>query len=415
MTAQDPDAKVQLDPNDSSFTLQAWVKFSGNPSTRAVFFYNNGPGGALSFSVNTDRTVFVTTLGILDASSEAAIPDDDAWHHIAVVHVNGQELRYYVDGVLGYTRPYTSGVIFTRTQNYFLLGSEPGGGLQYVGSLDRLKFSSGALSADELDYKPNVAPPKDTDNDGMPDAWEEKYGFSLSDASDAAKDANGNGISNLDEYKRGLDPLNTTKPEIASVASTDTFDTVKIVFSKDLDPATATNAANYSISPTLAITSVAYKSKTVTLTTAKQTAGGTAYTVTLNNLKDVNNWSIPADTKATFYSYLMTKTGVLKFSYWGNINNTAVSELYFDPRYPISPDQVGAVFSFNSRDYFADDSHENYGATIEGYLTPTVSGDYRFFIYSDDASELYLSLDATEGWFGADRRGDGLLQRVYGA
>src|SRR5439155_17271219 len=48
----------------------AWVKFPGQPAGRQVFFYSNGPGGAISFSVNTDRTVFVTTLGIADVRSQ---------------------------------------------------------------------------------------------------------------------------------------------------------------------------------------------------------------------------------------------------------------------------------------------------------------------------------------------------------
>lgn len=150
----DSSTKFQLDPADPSFTLQAWVKFSGKPATRQVFFYSNGPGGAISFSVNTNRTVFVTTLGVLDASSSAAIPDDGGWHHIAVVHENGKEIRYYVDGVLGGTRAYTGSVIFTRTQTLFYLGSEPNGGLQYVGSLDRLKVTNGILTVDQLDAWP---------------------------------------------------------------------------------------------------------------------------------------------------------------------------------------------------------------------------------------------------------------------
>src|SRR5690242_20743484 len=63
MTVNDPDTRVKLDPNNPSFTLQAWVKFYGQPAGRMVFFYSNGPGGVISFSVNNDRTVFVTTLG----------------------------------------------------------------------------------------------------------------------------------------------------------------------------------------------------------------------------------------------------------------------------------------------------------------------------------------------------------------
>jgi hypothetical protein len=157
MVVNDPDTRVKLNPDDPSFTLQAWVKLpTGNPAGRQVFFYSNGPGGALSFSVNNNRTVFVTTLGIADVSSQAAIPDDDAWHHIAVVHEPGTELRFYVDGVLGDTVPYTGGVNFTRTQTLFSIGAEWNGALQYTGSVDRLKVSSGMLTPDQLDFQKSL-------------------------------------------------------------------------------------------------------------------------------------------------------------------------------------------------------------------------------------------------------------------
>jgi len=108
----------------------------------------------------------------------------------------------------------------------------------------------------------------DTDKDGMPDDYETSKGFNPNDATDAAKDFDGDGVSNLDEYKAGTDPIDTTKPTLVSIATTGTFDTVTLTFSEELAPATATNAANYAISPTLAITAVSYRTKVVTLTTA---------------------------------------------------------------------------------------------------------------------------------------------------
>jgi hypothetical protein len=153
-TVNDPDRRIQFDTNNPSFTLQAWVKLPSTPASRQVFFYNNTPGGAVSFSVNNNRTVFVTTLGIADVGSQAAIPEDENWHHIAVVHEHGLEFRFYVDGVLGDTVPYTSGLNFSRTQSLFSIGAEWNGALQFIGSVDRLKVSSGILSAGELDYQP---------------------------------------------------------------------------------------------------------------------------------------------------------------------------------------------------------------------------------------------------------------------
>jgi hypothetical protein len=47
----------------------------------------------------------------------------------------------------------------------------------------------------------------DTDNDGMPDEWELKYGFDPEDPSDAKEDYDGDGYTNLKEYEIGTNPL----------------------------------------------------------------------------------------------------------------------------------------------------------------------------------------------------------------
>lgn len=156
----DPETLLALDQADPSFTIQAWVKFGTQPGARSVYFYNNAPGGAVSASVTQDRRAFVTTLGVLDQTSAAFIPNDGGWHHIAVVHENGVEFRFYVDGILSATVAYTRSVIFTRTNLVFYFGSEPTGGLQFVGQLDRFRYTAGVLAPNQLDFwpVPGVAP-----------------------------------------------------------------------------------------------------------------------------------------------------------------------------------------------------------------------------------------------------------------
>lgn len=59
-------------------------------------------------------------------------------------------------------------------------------------------------------------PYKDSDGDGMPDAWEKKYGLNPNDPSDANGDINGDGYTNIEKYINGINPDNKvdwSKPE----------------------------------------------------------------------------------------------------------------------------------------------------------------------------------------------------------
>jgi hypothetical protein len=49
-------------------------------------------------------------------------------------------------------------------------------------------------------------PYKDTDKDGVPDAWEVKYGLDPNAPADAALDCNGDGYTNIEKYINGIDP-----------------------------------------------------------------------------------------------------------------------------------------------------------------------------------------------------------------
>lgn len=50
------------------------------------------------------------------------------------------------------------------------------------------------------------APPKDSDHDGMPDAWERKYRFDPADPRDGPRDADGDGYTNVEEFLNGTNP-----------------------------------------------------------------------------------------------------------------------------------------------------------------------------------------------------------------
>ena len=65
------------------------------------------------------------------------------------------------------------------------------------------------------DLKSGTAP-ADSDNDGMPDEWERKYGLDANNADDHSSDKDGDGYTNVEEYLNGTDPtefVDYTKPE----------------------------------------------------------------------------------------------------------------------------------------------------------------------------------------------------------
>ena len=82
----------------------------------------------------------------------------------------------------------------------------------------------------------------------------------------------------------------------------------------------------------------------------------------------------------------------LVVEYWLNVAGTDVNDLIADPRYPASAD--GAFFI---ADEFRtpSDSGDNFGRRVYGYIVPPVTGDYTFYIASDDQSRLFLSADTT--------------------
>ncbi|MDI9879358.1 polysaccharide lyase [Flectobacillus longus] len=55
-------------------------------------------------------------------------------------------------------------------------------------------------------------PYKDSDNDGMPDAWEIKNGLNPKDANDASKDRNKDGYTNIEEYLNSVVIVKNVKP-----------------------------------------------------------------------------------------------------------------------------------------------------------------------------------------------------------
>jgi hypothetical protein len=76
--------------------------------------------------------------------------------------------------------------------------------------------------------------------------------------------------------------------------------------------------------------------------------------------------------------------------WWLNIGGTALSALTADPRFPDDPTGREVLNTFEGPVDWAD----NYGSRLYGWLMPPESGDYTFWIATDDGGQLWLSTDA---------------------
>jgi hypothetical protein len=85
--------------------------------------------------------------------------------------------------------------------------------------------------------------------------------------------------------------------------------------------------------------------------------------------------------------------GALKREVFLQIPGTILSALTNHARFPGHPDEVGEISEFEAPANVAD----AYGQKISGYLIPPVTGEYVFYLNSDDQGALFLSTDGTPG------------------
>jgi hypothetical protein len=97
-------------------------------------------------------------------------------------------------------------MVLSEKKAFFTLNNvQPSQAGQY-----RVVITNAALPTLTLNTTWNLTVLPDTDGDGLPDAWETAHGLSAADPADAALDLDGDGQSNLTEYRAGTSPTDAT-------------------------------------------------------------------------------------------------------------------------------------------------------------------------------------------------------------
>ncbi len=174
-------------------------------------------------------------------------------------------------------------------------------------------------------------------------------------------------------------------PEVVSALTAGNLTGLTVRFSRPLEETAALTTANYAVSGGVTVQSVTLLDpQTVRLNTTL-IPEGQAYTLTVSGLQDVLGGLMPTPQDQAF---LQTQGGITRFEYH-DIPGYLIEHLTASPKFPDQPDVE--VFTplleapLNVRD--------NYGVVFRGYVTPPVSGDYTFYVSSDDQGDLWLSTD----------------------
>lgn len=191
----------------------------------------------------------------------------------------------------------------------------------------------------------------------------------------------------------------TTAPTMTKVIGGDSFNTVTITYSEPMGTAAGT-ASNYTLSGGITISGAEFvifnqddpadlaNTQVVRLTTSTQPQG-TNLTLTVSaNVRDLANNSVNPNT-ASFRTFQL-QTGLLLYKRWDTVNN--INTLRADPGlYPDNPTLVETRSIAETGS--SDPNQENFVAQLKGFFIPPTTGDYVFFVSSDDNCMLFLSTD----------------------
>ncbi|WCJ61180.1 immunoglobulin domain-containing protein [Fontisphaera persica] len=181
-------------------------------------------------------------------------------------------------------------------------------------------------------------------------------------------------------------------PQVVRIVPNTFHNQVIVEFDEAVDPGVAGNGANYTPSMFDVYSVVLTNDRTAVLFTSPL-APNTDYNLDIFVQDLVNNFDFLS---TSFRTWTPNLAGGVMFDVYYTGGGTAITNLLNHTNFPHAPDSSFVLTNFDTTVFWPDASNgepyrQNYGARMRGFFIPVVSGNYHFFIRSDDASELYVN------------------------
>jgi len=170
---------------------------------------------------------------------------------------------------------------------------------------------------------------------------------------------------------------------------------VRIDYSEEVTAQTAGDPNNYKLSGGT-VSGARAIGATAAIVYISHIAPGADATLSISGVRDIATGGgnvIAPNTPVKLKGPALTD-GYLLWEQWPDITGTRVDLGEFDLNYPGQPSRWESMTAFNTDANGLSGVANNFGARISGWVTPTETAQYRFFIRSDDASAFYLSTSA---------------------
>ena len=205
-------AEIRL---SNTFSVAAWVYMEEVPPLAPLVVRSSGDGLGKGFGlyVGEGGGIGAYVREKTDANmAKGGHLMEGAWNHVAMTY-SGDTLTLYLDGETVASRKFASAA--SADASVALSVGSCGGDAEsspFAGAIADVRVWDSALTATQMRsvyaqfLGEALSPNADDDGDGMPNGWEILHRLNPRDPSDAELDADGDGVSNLQEYRLGRNP-----------------------------------------------------------------------------------------------------------------------------------------------------------------------------------------------------------------